>query len=241
MAQIISVINQKGGVGKTSTALALLSGLYRRGVKVLGIDFDPQCNFTYTTGTAGSFSILDALKGMKVSRCIQHTAQGDVIAGAEDLINFAGEPDALKKTLSPVLEQYDFVIIDTPPTLSRLTVCALCASTGIVITTQADIYSLQGIHSLMGTITTVREKLNKSLSVCGILFTRYNARAVITKDLTDSLQAYADTIGVKVYDTRIRESVSIREAQTLKQSVFEFPRTNGAKDYTAFIDEFMNR
>jgi len=241
MAQVISVLNQKGGVGKTSTALALLSGLHRRGKKTLGIDFDPQCNFTYTTGTAGSFTVLNALQGMKAANCIQETEHGSFIAGSEDLTAYTGKPEALKEVIKPLLSQFEYIVIDTPPTLGQLTIMSLCACNGVVIPTQADIYSLQGIVNLTKTLKTVTDTVNKDLQIYGILFTRYNARAVITKDLTDSLQEYADTAGLKVYQTRIRESVSIREAQTVKKSIFDYPRTNGAKDYAAFVDEFMNQ
>jgi chromosome partitioning protein len=245
--EVIAVVNRKGGVGKTATAQALGAGLIKKKKKVLYIDLDSQTNLSYGLGadTAGLNS-MDVLTGEATAQeAIQKTAQGDVIAGTEALagadaiIDGTGKEYRLKEAINGL--QYDYIIVDTPAQLGVLTVNALTATTGgALIPVQADIYSLQGIGQLNKTIEAVKKYCNKALYIRGILITRYNARAVISKDMQTNLQEAAEQLNTRLYSVPIRECVAIKEAQASQTDIFSYaPRSNAAKDYTAFIKEFM--
>ena len=168
MKEIIAIINQKGGVGKSTTALALGAGLINRGYSVLFIDLDAQGNLTHTLGIQSTnLTSVDLLaKRMSIKEVLQDTKKGTVIpasptlAGADTVITDVGKEYRLKEALSDVLNDYDYAVIDTPPALGVLTINALTACSSIVIPAQADIYSLQGIHQLHQTISTVKQKNN---------------------------------------------------------------------------------
>lgn len=244
----VAIINQRGGVGKSTTAQALQAGLLRSGASVLLIDTDPQGNTTYTAGARQNGAILSLLQGdsAAASEAIQKAPGGDIIAssaaltGADATITGTGKEYRLKEALETIAGQYDFCIIDAPPALGVLTVNALTASSGAIIPTQADIYSLQGIGQLSQTIDTVRKYCNSGLAIYGILLTRYNGRTIISKEIADTLERKAQELNTKLYSSKIRECTAIKEAQALKQSIFEYaPRSNAAKDYGAFVCEFL--
>lgn len=244
----LTILNQKGGVGKTTTCHALGGALSLRGERVLFIDLDSQCNLTYSLGgEIGDGDIIDALENpTSVRDTIQETDQGDLIAGSPDLArlnaDYRGREDMerLKEALKPIKKNYDHIIIDTPPALGALMVNALTACDGALITAQADIYSLQGVGQLMGTLKEVRENTNKKLKVLGLLLTRYNERVNLSKKLINDLNAFTKEIGIKVLDTKIRESVALRESQLNRKSIFEHSRrSNGAKDYEALLEELI--
>ena len=135
---------------------------------------------------------------------------------------------------------YDYVIIDTPAALGTLTINALTAANSVIIPVQADIYSLQGIEQLNQTIEAVKKYCNPALYIRGILATRYNGRAIISKDMLSNFEEAAGQLNTRLYSTPIRECISIKEAQASQQNIFEYaPRSNAAKDYNAFIDEFL--
>lgn len=246
---IITVTNQKGGVGKTTTAAALNAGLTRRGFKTLLIDLDPQENLTYTMDATGAeYSSLDLLTGaVSITQAITKTDQGDIVAAAPGLTNAPttltsiGKEYKLLEALEPVKKNYDFIIIDTPPALSVLTINALTAcSGGVIIPAQADIFSLQGIGQLIQTIQTVKKYCNSSLFIKGLLLTRYNARTVISQALKEMLEETAAALNTKVFGSKIRECTALKEAAAEKQSIFNYaPKSNAAKDYNAFIDELL--
>lgn len=243
--EVIAIINRKGGVGKTATAQALGAGLRRKKKKVLYIDLDSQTNLTYGLGAdADGVNIMDVLTGeAPAEQAIQHTAQGDVIAGSEALagadaaIDGTGKEYRLKEAIEGL--KYDYIIIDTPAALGTLTVNALTASNSVIIPVQAEVYSLQGIGQLSKTIDAVKKYCNKDLYIRGILITRYNGRAVISRDMQSNLAEAAEQLNTKLYSTPIRECVSIKEAQAIQQDIFSYaPRSNAAKDYEAFLKEF---
>ena len=246
--QTIAIVNRRGGVGKTATAHALGAGLRKKGYKVLFIDLDSQTNVTSDAGAkAGALSAMDLLTGnAAIDQIIINTPQGDIVpaspalAGADLVINETGKEYRLKEALAPVNDIYDFAIIDTPPALGTITTNALTAASAAIIPAQAEIHSLQGIGLLNETITAVRKYTNPALVVDGILLTRYNGRAVISKDMRDNLESIAAALQTRLYKTPIRECVSIKEAQARQQDIFSYaPRSNAAKDYTALIDEFL--
>ncbi len=244
--EVIAVVNRKGGVGKTATAQALGAGLIKKKKKVLYIDLDSQTNLSYGLGadTAGLNS-MDVLTGEATAKeAIQNTPQGDTIpatealAGADAIIDGTGKEYRLKEAINGL--QYDYIIIDTPAQLGTLTVNALTAATSVIIPVQAEVYSLQGIGQLNKTIEAVKKYCNKDLYIRGILITRYNARAVISKDMQTNLQEAAEQLNTRLYSVPIRECVAIKEAQASQTDIFSYsPRSNAAKDYTAFIKEFM--
>jgi chromosome partitioning protein len=247
--EVIAIINRKGGVGKTATAQALGSGLIRKGYKVLFVDLDSQTNLTYGLGAdAEQVNSMDVLTGEATAQeAVQHTPQGDVIpagedlAGADKVITNTGKEYKLKEALADLAGNYDYAIIDTPAALGTLTVNALTAADSVIIPVQAEIYSLQGIGQLNQTIEAVKKYCNPALYIRGILTTRYNGRAIISKDMLSNLEEAAEQLNTKLYSTPIRECVSIKEAQASQQSIFEYaPRSNAAKDYGAFIDEFLS-
>lgn len=244
----IAIVNRRGGVGKTATAHALGAGLRKKGYKVLFIDLDSQTNLTYDAGIVNAkLSAMDMLTGRATAeQVIIQTEKGDIIPGSQTLaaadivITQKGKEYKLKKALEPVQSKYDFAIIDTPPALGNITTNALTAADAAIIPAQAEIHSLQGIGLLYETITAVRKHTNPALMIDGILLTRYNGRAVISKDMRDNLEDLAQSLKTKLYKTPIRECISLKEAQAMQQDIFSYaPRSNAAKDYTAFINEFL--
>ena len=246
--EVIAIVNRKGGVGKTATAQALGAGLLRKKKKVLYIDLDSQTNLSYGLGAdTDGISSMDVLaQEATAEEAIQHTAQGDVIAGAEALagadatIKDTGKEYRLKEAIEGL--KYDYIIIDTPAQLGTLTVNALTAANSVIIPVQAEIYSLQGIGQLNQTIEAVRKYCNQDLYIRGILITRFNGRAVISRDMQSNLEEAAKQLKTKLYKTPIRECISIKEAQASQQDIYSYaPRSNAAKDYEAFIKEFVER
>ena len=246
--EVVAIVNRKGGVGKTATAQALGAGLARKKKKVLYIDLDSQTNLSYGLGAdAAGLNSMDVLTGeATATEAIQHTPQGDVIAGSEALagadatIDGTGKEYRLKEAIDGL--QYDYIIIDTPAQLGTLTVNALTAANSVVIPVQAEVYSLQGIGQLSKTIEAVKKYCNHDLYIRGILVTRYNGRAVISRDMLSNLEDIARQLNTKLYSTPIRECVAIREAKAIQQDIYTYaPRSNAAKDYEAFIKEFTER
>ena len=179
---------------------------------------------------------------------IQHTALGDIIpaspalAGADAVITATGKEYRLKEALEPVKGSYDYIVIDTPPALGVLTINALTACHSAVIPAQADIYSLQGINQLYTTIDTVRKYCNPSLSIKGILLTRYSARSILSRELAEVIEQTAQRFNTQLFSTPIRETVAVREAQASQQDIYSYaPKSNAAADYTAFVAELLER
>lgn len=246
---VYAVLNQKGGVGKTTTAAALWAGLHSKGYKVLAVDLDAQANFSFNAGAdTNGLTSLDLLTGeAKAEDVIQHTENGDIIpashalAGADSTITQTGKEYRLKEALEPVKDIYDYIILDTPPALGILTINALAACSNVVIPAQADIFSLQGIEQLAGTIEPVKKYCNNELEISGILLTRYNSRSVLSKEVAEMAEQLAAKLGTKLFKTAIREAISIKEAQISQQSIFEYAgKSNVALDYLAFIEELVS-
>ena len=217
MKEVLAIINQKGGVGKSTTAAALGAGLILKGYRVLYIDLDAQGNLTFNMGAgASALSSLEMLTGTATAEeAIRHTEQGDIIpaspalAGADNLITTTGKEYRLKEALEPLYKLYDYIVIDTPPALGILTVNALTACTGAIVPAQADAWSLQGITQLNGTIQAVKKYCNPALKVKGIVLTRFNSRAVVSRDMQELIAQTADALNTKLYKTTIRECTAL--------------------------------
>lgn len=249
MARITAVINQKGGVGKTTTSMNLAAGLNYRGMRVLLLDMDAQGNSSMTMGAQKSnYTIMDVL----LNRCsIDEAKQSvginlDIVPGSEELVGAdmnlteVGKEYRLKEALEKITDSYDHVIIDTPPALGILTVNALTAADDIIIPTQADLYSLDAIGKLFGTISTVRRYTNQNLKISGILITRYAGHTLISKKLHGMISDVADKIGSRVFDTVIKETVSIKEAQAVRKDIYMYDGNSiGAKCYNDFVEEYL--
>lgn len=244
----IAIINQKGGVGKSTTASAIGSGLILKGYSVLFVDLDAQGNLSWTLGAeTRGYNALGVLQRPQTAKEeIQHTEGADIIAsspslaGADTLITETGKEYRLKEALESLSGDYDFCIIDTPPALGILTINALTACDGAIVPAQADIYSLQGISQLNSTIQTVKKYCNPALSIIGIVLTRYNGRSIIRREVAEMLEQTAQSLNTKLYKSKIRECTALVEAQATKQNIYSYaPRSNATADYKALVDEIL--
>jgi len=251
MGKVISISNQKGGVGKTTTTGAIASGFKLKGFKVLCVDLDSQSNLSFSAGaeTDDCPTIYEVLKSeVKTSFSIQRTESFDIIAsnillsGIELEFTQTGREFLLKEALSSVKDKYDYIFIDTPPALSILTVNAFTASDGIIIPMLSDIFSLQGIAQLSDTVKRVRSYCNPDLKIEGILLTKFNKRTILSKEIKGTAELIAKELGTILYKTTIRSSVAVMEAQTSQQNIHEYSPRNGAtEDYKNFINELIER
>ena len=247
MAHIITITNQKGGVGKTTTASALIAGLQQRGARVLGIDLDPQGNLGFSLGLdiGENHTIYDVLKGnCRLVDAISRTKYGDIIPS--DIMLSVAEMEftsprrefMLEQHLSSILPLYDFVIIDTPPALNILTVNAYVASHSLIVPMEAEILSLVGITQLQETIETVRASFNPNLRILGILLNKFNPRLTLSQEVLELAEQVAQQLGSQVFESKIRRGVGVAVAPAHGQSVVTFqPKSNPALDLLAIVDE----
>ena len=250
---IIAIANQKGGVGKTTTAINLAAGLASKGMKTLLVDLDPQAN--------SSMSFLD-IRQLKVTMYDALTQDGvhlpDIIVPAEKVGNLAvapstialakieakliGELDShyrLKDELLKVQDGYDYVVIDTPPTLGIITVNALVAATHVLIPIQASYFALEGTDDLLETIDKIKIRANPQLQILGALITMYDKRTLLAKDILEQIQ---NVFGLKVFNTVITKSVRLEESPAYRESIFTFaPRSTGAYEYYKLSEEVLSR
>ena len=246
---IITIANQKGGVGKTTTAHAMSTGLSYKGYKTLAVDIDPQSNLTYTMNAdENAPGVYELLKGsISPLEAIQHAEQGDIISGslmlsgADMEFSDTGREYLLSEALDSLRANYDFIIIDSPPTLGILTINALTAAHDLIIPMGADAYSLQGLAQLNATISKVKKRCNSALNVAGLLITRYSGRAILSQELRETIEGKAArAVGTSVFQAIIREGIAIKEAQTQQASLYvSAPKSNAAGDYLTFIDEYL--
>lgn len=249
--KITAVTNQKGGVGKSTTACALGAELRKRGLRVLLVDLDPQGNLSFMMGARAddeTVTVYDVImRRKKITEAIQHTQQGDVIpanvllAGAElELNQQQGREQRLKRALAELGDRYDHAIIDTPPALSVFTTNAYTAAQRLIIPTLADAVSSQGVLQLFDTVDSVRYYYNPDLKIDGILITRYSDRKNLHKQMKATIEQLAARIGTRVYKTTIRDAIAVGEAQAMRQALPVYaPGASVTKDYEAFVDEFL--
>lgn len=249
-AKVICFANRKGGVAKTTTAHALLCGLRERGFKVLAVDVDGQKNLTSILNVSANVpTVFDVLTGKtEAQSAIQHTSQGDIIpaAAALELADVekvskiaANDYGRLQSALSPIRRDYDFIIIDTPPSAGILTLNALTAADALIIPVQADTESLDGVEQMSEIIDSVRTH-NKKLCVMGILVTRFSPRSKVRRVIIDLLTKAANGMQTELFDTRIRDGVAVVESHAFHKSLFAI-KSSVTADYSAFIEEFLLR
>lgn len=239
---IIAIANQKGGVAKTATAQAIATGAAMIGRRSLAIDADPQSNLSYSMGgNSADMGLYELMTGAATpGQIIQHTAQSDLITASSSLaLPFTGKDPGklLTKALRPIKSKYDVITIDCPPALNILLANALIAADVVIIPLTADMYALQGLYQLKQSIQDA-QKVNPALKIGGVVFTRHNTRTILARDLTEVITDKCRELDIPVYKTVIREGVAVREAQTQRESIFNYaPLSNPAKDYKQLIKE----
>jgi chromosome partitioning protein len=248
MGRVISFANQKGGVAKTTTTLNLGVAFAEQGLKVLLVDLDPQGNLTMSQGLnpdAIERSMFDVLVHRLPLQEVIHHAEVDLavssidLAGAElALSSMIGRERALEKALAVVKDGYDYVLIDTPPSLGLLTINALVASNGVIVPVQCEYLSLRGLVQLENTLSMIRENLNPNVEIEGILPTMYDSRTLHAREAVEILQ---ENFGDLVFDTKIRKTVRYAEAPVKGTSVLKYdPSGSAAEAYRELAKEVLN-
>lgn len=245
--EVISIANQKGGVGKSTTAQALASTLGFKGKKVLLIDMDSQCNVTYASGIdSPERSITDILsQNCEIKKAILPCKYYDLLPADEYLTNveMAAEVEPtllLKTTITYLQKQFDYIIIDSPPSLGRLSYNSIVASNYVIIPCEPSIYARTGLAALYKTIQNVQQHYDKELKVLGILLIKYNNRTVLNRDIKEMIEEFAEQMNTIVFNASIRESVVVREAQTVRQPLIDYDRKSKPnQDYMAFTEELL--
>lgn len=256
--RIISVINQKGGIGKSTLAGTLTTGLKIKGYKTLLVELDPQSNtafcFRATPPEQDKDILTYMLKGKPLRELIQHTTQGDIIpsvptlAGADVTLykkykDSSEQMKLLKKALEPLQREYDYIFIDNAPALNRISYNSLVACTDVLIPAKPEIYSLQAIGQLRNTIKSVQSNLNPDLKITGIVITMYRGATNLHKDVVKSLKDFAGALETQILRTPIKTSIDIPTAQDNRIDIFSY-RKNGKKsnivgDYIKLMDELQ--
>ncbi|OAV76254.1 Sporulation initiation inhibitor protein soj [Bacteroidales bacterium Barb7] len=249
MCRIISVLNHKGGVAKTATAINLGAALRVRGHRVLLIDLDGQANLTDALGlsetVAGKDTVYEAMKGGCVLPVYANgdgmevvPACLDLSAAETELLHEAGREIILKRLIAPVTVSYDFILIDCPPSLGLLTLNAMTASDGLLIPVQAEYLAMRGMAKLMNVFAKVKERLNPELEIEGVVMTRYDSRRNLNQSVAELI---TEMFGEKVFKTYIRENVTIAEATSVGRDVISYaPKSTGAQDYMRLGDELLS-
>ena len=249
MGKIISVANQKGGVGKTTTTINLSTMLAKKGKKVLLIDADPQGNATSGVGAEkdGEFSTYDILVGeVEMDEVVEKTVIKNLLvcpsninlAGAEvELVSMMSREQRLKEKLEKIKNNFDYILIDCPPSLGLITLNAFTASDSVLIPVQCEYYALEGLGQLLNTINLVKKHLNKDIEIEGALLTMYDARTNLSNQVVKEVKKYFND---KVYKTVIPRNVRLSEAPSYGMPITEYdPRSKGAKMYEKFTKEFL--
>lgn len=244
---IISVANHKGGVGKTTSVINIGAGLSRMGKKILLIDLDPQANLSQSLGLINQErNIYSTIRGESSLDPIEVLEGLDVVpstldlSGAEiELSGEAGREYILKELIDPLRKNYDYIFIDTPPSLGLLTVNAFTASDEVFIPLQAQYLALQGLTKLIEIIDKIKARLNKGLKVGGVIITQYDKRKILNRDVVATIQTHFKEA---VFKTIIRDTVALAEAPTKGEDIFRYNiKSYGAEDYLSLCKEILKR
>lgn len=247
MGLVISLLNHKGGVGKTTSAINIGAGLAELGKRVLLIDLDPQANLTLAMGIPRQpTTIYEALRGeadlipFSVKNNLDVVASTLDLSGAEmELINEAGREYILRELLDPIRSKYDYILIDCPPSLALLTLNALTSSDLVYIPLQTEFLAMQGLARIKQIIQKVKLRLNKKLEMGGVIATMYDARKVLNRDVINTIHKY---FGDMVFETKIRDNVALAEAPAQRKDIFAYsPKSPGAQDYLSLAKEIIKR
>ncbi len=247
MALTISLLNHKGGVGKTTSAVNIGAGLAQLGKRVLLVDLDPQANLTLSFGVPRQKStIYEVMRGelelapYKIKENLDIIISTLDLSGIEmELSNEAGREYILREIFDTVSDNYDFIVLDCPPSLGLLTLNALTCSDYVIIPLQTEFLALQGLAKIKQVIDKVQFRLNKGLTIAGVVATMYDARKVLSRDVVETIHKY---FGEKVFKTYIRDNVALAEAPAQHKDIFSYnPKSSGAEDYLALCKEFLVR
>lgn len=249
MAKTVAIVNQKGGVGKTTSCVNLAAALAEAGQRVLLCDFDPQANATSGMGVDKTISkgIYEVVIGnVPTADAIAHTRYGDVLpsnkalAGAGiELIGMESREFLLRNALAQVKDSYDFIFIDCPPSLELLTLNALCAADTILVPVQGEYYALEGLSDLMNTVRIVRRSLNPGLELEGVLLTMFDGRTNLALQVAEEVKHYFPG---KVYATVVPRNVRLSEAPSHGKPITAYDRSSrGAEAYKALAAEFLKK
>ena len=248
--KIIAFVNQKGGVGKTTSTLNIGAGLSGVGRRVLLVDLDPQANLTYSLGVQGHTRTNNTYTLLKGTSTLADTivelnpvlhllpSYLDLAAADTEFSSVPGREVLLKETLESAYK-YDYILIDCPPSLGMLTLNALVAARGIYIALQVEYLAIQGMAQLMRTIDIVKQRLNNEIEVAGIIATRYDKRKNLNREVLEMIR---NKFGNKVFNTEIRDNIALAEAPSHCKSIFEYqPASHGAEDYQKLCTEIIKR
>ena len=252
MSKVICISNHKGGVGKTTSTLNIGAGLNILGKKVLLIDLDPQANLSQSLGlieqepniysylkeaasnSKGSIVPVSVLKGFDIIPSTLDLSGAEVEMSAE-----AGREYILRELIEPIRSKYDYILIDSPPSLGLLTINAFTAADEILIPLQAQYLAMQGLTKLLEVVDKIKNRLNKELKIKGVFITQYDKRKVLNRDVVSAIQSHFND---RVFTTMIRDNVALAEAPTQGLDIFRYNnKCNGAEDYLALCKEIIKK
>ena len=252
MTKILSLVNQKGGVGKTTSSVNIAVSMAAAEIRTLLIDFDPQANAT--TGVSNlikknNHTIYDVLmRGTDINKALSSTqfdhldviiSENDLVGAEIELVNVMAREYQLKSLIKKLKRKYEYIIVDCPPSLGLLTINALAASNAVLIPIQCEYYALEGLGQLLNTIRLVQKHINPKLSIAGVLLTMYDSRLNLSKEVADEVREYFEE---KLFNTVIHRNVRLGEAPSFGKPVLLYDaNSTGAQNYLSLVEELLNR